>query len=198
MEEKELLDLETSFEEIKSLPLVSYIVLPINADLEKYKHEIDKLGTPIWIKLNTSEHKVHIEAIKQVCDFSDLTSEYKKLRKKFPEKKFIIQEHISGTELISGIKEDKVFGKVLLIGTGGHLAEEIKDTSSRILPVDKEDIISALKQLKIYKILKHEHNLDLLIKTIDKFSKLKIREADLNPIIVNKKQVKIVDARISI
>lgn len=199
----ELLDLENSFEELKSLPTAKYLVLPINADVSRFEDKILKQKFPCWIKLNSSEHKLKLQAVKKVLNPEELKAEYKKLQKQFPGKKFIIQENIEGTEIIAGIKQDKTFGKVLLLGTGGSLAEIIKDVQFRILPLEKSEIEQALKELKIYRILQEKNaNINSLVKLIEDFSKLalkkEIEEADLNPIIVNEKQALIVDARISI
>ena len=195
----ELLDLENSFEEIKDLEIANYLVLPINADLEKFKAKIEKLKFPLWIKLNTSEHKAKIEAIKKVSSYEELKKVHSQLQKQFPGKKFIVQENVSGIEIIAGIKTDKTFEKVLLLGAGGSLAELIQDTEFRILPIEKTEIEEALKQLKIYKILEEKQaNISKLVNLIHDFSKLKIQEADLNPVIVNEKEAVIIDARISL
>jgi len=195
----ELLDLESSFEEIKSLPIADYLVLPINANLDNFKEKILKLRFPLWLKLNTSEHKANLEALKKASDFEELVKVYKQMQKKFPGKKFVLQENEEGIEIIAGIKHDKTFGKVLLLGTGGSLAELIQDTEFRVLPLEKEEILATIQQLKIFKILEQKKaNIDKLINLIKKFSELEIEEADLNPIIVNEKEALVVDARISI
>jgi len=199
MEEKELLDLENSFEEIKNLQIADYLVLPINADLTKFEAKILKLKFPLWIKLNSSEHKAKLGAIKKVSSFEELKKTHSSLQKKFPGKKFLFQENIEGIEIITGIKKDKTFSKVLLIGSGGSLVELEKDVEFRILPVEKEEIESALKQLKIYKILEQKNlAINKLVDLIYDFSKLKIEEADLNPIIVNEKEALVIDARIQV
>lgn len=195
----ELLDLESSFEEIKNLDLAKFLVLPINADLDKFKSKIEKLKFPMWIKLNTGEHKASLGAVKKVNNFEELVKAHKELQKKFPGKKFILQENTEGTEIILGLKQDKTFGKVLLLGTGGSLAELIKDTEFRVLPIEKEEILAAIKELKIYKILEEKNlAIDKLVSLIKKFSELEIQEADLNPVIVNEKTAVVIDARVSL
>lgn len=195
----ELLDLEMSFEEINGLPLANHIVLPINADIEKYKNRILKLQFPLWIKLNSSQHKVKINAVEKCNNFSELERAYKNFQNKFPGKKFIIQENIEGLSLIAGIKEDKTFGRILMLGTGGTYTELIKDIEFRVLPLERQEILEALENLQIYRLLKEKNiKIDKLLKLIEKFSKLDLIEADLNPIIVNEKEVKIVDARVVI
>lgn len=191
-----LLDLEHSFEELKGLNLAEHLVLPINADLKKFKDKILKLGFPCWIKLNSSEHKLALGGVKKASSFEELELAHKELKKKFPDKKFIVQKNQSGVMIILGIKHDKTFGKILLVGAGGSSVEEKKDIEFRVLPVSKEEILSALKELKIYSELK-QANISSLVETVEKLIKLPIKEADLNPVIVNDKTW-IVDARVEI
>lgn len=199
MAEKELLDLEESFLELRKLPIAKYIVLSINPNLELFRKKIDSLNYPIWIKLNSNKHKVEIGGIEKACNFEELEKKHRKLQKKFPEKKFIVQENIEGIEIIAGIKQDKTFGKVLMLGRGGTHTEILRDVQFRVLPLTNEEIESAIKELQIQKILeKKKYNTNSLIKLIEKFSKLEIKEADLNPIMLNEKEAIIVDARISI
>jgi len=199
IKEKELLDLENSFIVLEKLPIANYLVLPINANLNKFEKKIKKLKFPLWIKLNTAEHKTKLEAVKKCFDFDELKKIYTKLKKKFPGKKFIIQEDTSGIEFIAGIKQDKTFGKVLLVGSGGTLTEIFKDVAFRVPPLDERDIELTLRELKIYKILKEKNcNISRFVSIIKKFSDIPIKEADLNPIIVNKKEAKVVDARVCI
>ncbi len=196
---KKMLDLENSFTALESLPVAKYILLPINADLEKFKAKIEKMGFPCWIKLSSSLHKARIKAVKRCCSFEGLKKTHAEMKKRFGGSKFIVQEDIEGTEIIAGINEDRTFGKVLLLGAGGSLAEIIKDIEFRTLPVEKEEILSALSQLKIFKMLREENcNIPKLIDIIKKFSELDFKEADLNPIVVNEKHALIVDARVEL
>ncbi len=197
-----LIKLEEAFEEVKKLPLSEYLVLPIKAKVEDYKEKIKKLKFPLWLKLNTGEHKSKINAIEECHNFKELGKKYSKLKKQFPNKKIIIQENTDGVEILAGIKQDKTFGKILLIGSGGILTEIKKDTEFRILPATKKEIREAIKQLKVYKLLKgKKYKIKRLVKVIKKFSdiaiKKDIKDADLNPIIIGK-DVRVVDARISL
>jgi len=199
IKEKELLDLENSFIVLEKLPIANYLVLPINSNLDKFEKKIKKLKFPLWIKLNTAEHKTKLGAVKKCFDFEELKKIYTKLKKKFPGKKFIIQEDVSGIEIIAGIKQDRTFGKVLLVGSGGSFVELIKDIQFRVCPVNKEEIFQALQELKSYRLMKEKNFcIRKLISLIEKFSKLEVKEADLNPIIINEKKAVIVDARIEI
>lgn len=117
-------------------------------------------------------------------------------------KKIVIQEAKDGKEMIIGIKDDKVFGKLLLVGFGGINAEVLKDVSFRALPVDKEEIKKMLEELKLYPSLvtRKKYAVDKFISMIEEVSKIavkqKIMEMDLNPVILDEKDAYIVDARI--
>ena len=191
-----ILDLEMSLEELK-LPSAKYMVLPINASLDKFKEKILKLHFPLWIKINSAEHKLKLGGVKKVSSYEELKTEYENMKTIFSGKKFILQEDVPGLEIIAGVKKDNTFGRVLLIGAGGSFTELLKDTSFRVLPIDKQEILTALKELKIFKIIE-EKNLAInsLVDLLYKFAQKKISEADLNPIILNENQALVVDARI--
>jgi succinyl-CoA synthetase beta subunit len=161
------------------------------------------LKKPYWIKLNSGEHKRKQGAVKRAGNLQEVKEKLRELKKKFKNSKFVVQEDIKGQEIIAGMKKDKTFGKVLLIGSGGNLAETIKDIEFRVLPIDKSEVREAIEELEIYPVLKeNDCSIKKLVKVIHKFSKLAKKseweQADLNPIIVNDKEAKVVDARISL
>ena len=197
----ELLDLEMSFEEIKEskLAIAEYFVLPINADISKFEKQIKKISFPLWIKLNSWEHKLHLGGVEKAHSLEELKKKHEAMKKRFSDKKFILQEDVKGIEIIAGIKYDKTFGKVVMLGSGGSFAELLKDVEFVILPCEKQEIENAIKELKIYPILLEKNaNINKLIDLIKSFSQLELEEADLNPIIVNEKDAVIVDARVSL
>ena len=107
----QLLNPESSFEELKKFNLPNYLILPINTNLDNFKQKINKLKFPLWLKLNSSEHKLQLGGVKKVESYEELKKEYKALQKKFEGKTFIIQEDIKGIEIIMGIKTDKTFSQ---------------------------------------------------------------------------------------
>ncbi len=194
----QLLDLETSLQEVKKLNIASYLVLPINAKLDKFKKKIErKIKFPCWIKINSGEHKSELQGVEKCYNYEELKKVHDNFKKRFRGKKFVVQKDVKGKEIIAGIKQDSTFGKILLIGSGGKLAEIIKDIEFRVIPLEKKEIKLALMDLKIYSIIKNL-NLRKLINQIYKFSKLDLKEADLNPIKINEKDAVIVDARVRI
>ena len=53
-----------------------------------------------------------------------------------------------GVELIAGITADPTFGLVLAVGLGGVWVEVLKDTSLRVLPVDRGEVRQMLGELR--------------------------------------------------
>jgi acyl-CoA synthetase (NDP forming) len=117
----------------------------------------------------------------------------------------LVQKYTEGKQIIIGLKKDPTFGHVLAFGLGGIFTEILKDVSFRICPITEQDAELMIQEIKGYSILKGYRNSSANIKSIKqilmKTSELakkypKIKELDINPLIVNEKQATIVDARI--
>ncbi len=108
---------------------------------------------------------------------------------------FLVQEMVSGLEVIVGIRDDPQFGPVLALGLGGILVEVIADVVFRLLPVDTEDVAGMLEEWNGRKLLdanrgRPAHDREALIRAVigiseaygyirDRFSDLEI-----NPLMV--------------
>ena len=91
-----LLDLEHSFEEIKGINIAKHIILPINSSINK---DI-KLKFPVWIKINSSEHKLKINGVKKCDNLDELKKVHAEFKKKFPQKTFLVQENVEGSQIM--------------------------------------------------------------------------------------------------
>ena len=119
---------------------------------------------------------------------------------------FVLQEQVSGLELIVGSKLDKTFGKIILFGLGGIFTEVYNDVAIRALPLTEKDIDSMIKEIRAYKILKgyrgKTYNLNALKNLISSVAELlenePIEEMDLNPVILNEKSALVADWRIKL
>lgn len=135
---------------------------------------------------------------------NEIITAFNKIKKIKNFQAVLIQPYIEGLSMILGIKKDPVFGPIILVGSGGIYTEILKDISIRIPPIDKKQANEMIKELKIYKILKgtrgQKFNVKKITNIITKLSNLtkkyNIKELDINPLIVNKKQAIVVDARI--
>lgn len=117
-----------------------------------------------------------------------------------------VERMVPGHQLIIGIKRDAQFGYVLMFGLGGIFVEIFKDVSFRIIPLDKDEIFEMIRETKSFEILNgargHEKiDFDKLVDVIFKISLIvkedvSVEELDINPLIVNKKEAIVADARI--
>ncbi|MCK5032959.1 MAG: acetate--CoA ligase family protein [Calditrichia bacterium] len=106
----------------------------------------------------------------------------------------LIQKMIKGKiELVIGSRNDPQFGQVLMFGSGGTLVELIKDVAFRVLPIDHEEALELIKEIKGYKLLTGYRSIsavnlnnlaDLLVKASQMLvENPQILEMDLNPLI---------------
>lgn len=178
------------FKKMKKLPLAKTIVVKSDSDIIKIKF-------PCYMKASMGEHKLEKKAVLKIENLEEAKKTYLQLSKEFKKTPILIQEQVIGTEMILGLKEDKVFGKLLLIGFGGINAEVLKDVQFRSIPLNREEILKAISELKLYPTLfqRKKHAIDKFINLAYEVSKLNFRELDLNPVILNEKDAVIVDAR---
>lgn len=118
-----------------------------------------------------------------------------------------IQKEVeSGVEVIVGVKEDPTFGKVMLFGAGGGLAEVVSDRNLKLLPVNLEQAKGLVQVSRVFQFLKggpHEppYCLDKLYELMVNLGKLadgftEISEAEINPVIVTLNGVWAVDSKV--
>jgi acyl-CoA synthetase (NDP forming) len=202
------LNFEESINFLKENNINCLEINEINSISELKKHT----NFPYCLKLSSSIlHKSEEKAvITDIFTFSKLLSSFRYLKDILKRNKIfgkiILQNQVEGVELIIGINEDKQFGKTILFGTGGIFTEQVNDAKLKLLPLTKKDTIKLIKSTNVYSILKgargKKYNLDSLINLILKISKLSlekdIKDLDLNPVIINEKDVYIVDARIGL
>ena len=114
-----------------------------------------------------------------------------------------------GYELIIGSKKDPLFGSVLIFGAGGIGVELFKDVSIGFPPLNQILAKRMMEQTRIYSLLlsgyrnKRPANVALLEEILVKFSQMitdfpQIKEADINPIVIDDKDAVVLDARIII
>jgi len=119
----------------------------------------------------------------------------------------LVEEMVSGIELIAGAKIDYQFGPVILLGIGGTGVEIYRDTSLRMAPLTQVDVESMVKGLKAHQLLEGYRgsepvNLTELTRMLMAFSDLVmgiegvIESIDLNPVMCSSRRCVIADARI--
>lgn len=188
------------FLEKRRFPVVRRFLVKNEAEANEASR---KVGFPLVLKVVNILHKSDINGVKINIAKDNFKSAYYRLVKK--SKRILVQEQIEGKLLLVGLKKDPVFGYVIALGSGGIYTEVLKDVSFRICPVNERDAEEMLSELKIYPVLKGTRGekpvnfnavKSILLKTSRLSKKYKIRELDINPLIVNHKEAKVADARI--
>ena len=119
----------------------------------------------------------------------------------------LIEEMVSGLELIVGAKIDYQFGPVVLLGMGGTRVEIYKDTTLRMAPLRDGDIQYMISCLKAHQLLegyrgKDPVDVEELHRLMLTFSDLvmdlaeEIDTMDLNPVICSTERCVVADVRI--
>ncbi len=119
----------------------------------------------------------------------------------------LVEEMVSGMELIVGAKIDYQFGPVILMGLGGTGVEIYKDVALRMAPLKETDLESMVKSLKAHQLLEGYRgsepvDLGALSRTMMLFSEMvmdmedMIQSIDLNPVKCSSKGCIVADARI--
>ncbi len=68
---------------------------------------------------------------------------------------YLAEEMITGTvaEILLGLRRDPVYGVSLTLGMGGVTAEVLADTVTLILPVREDEVLEALRRLRLWPLL---------------------------------------------
>ncbi|MEM0095398.1 MAG: bifunctional acetate--CoA ligase family protein/GNAT family N-acetyltransferase [Candidatus Bathyarchaeia archaeon] len=113
-----------------------------------------------------------------------------------------------GVEVILGSKKDIVFGPVIMFGMGGVGVELFKDYSVGLPPLNQTLARRMMEETKVYQLLKGFRgmppaNIKRLEEVMVLFSHLlidfpQVKEVDINPLVVDEKDVIAIDARIII
>ncbi|MBS3134505.1 acetate--CoA ligase family protein [Candidatus Woesearchaeota archaeon] len=171
-----------------------------------------KMKFPVAIKIMSPDilHKTEAGAIIVCRNEVDILTGYETLlnivkKRKVKLEGILIQEYLTGNEIIIGIKKDETFGHVILFGIGGIYTEVLKDISFRSCPVSKKEALKMIEEIKNIKILEGYRTqkpvdkivLSSIISTISKIplKNKTISELDINPLIANGKSIIVVDAR---
>ncbi|MFH0962335.1 MAG: acetate--CoA ligase family protein [archaeon] len=161
----------------------------------------DTAEFPVFVKPDISGHKSDRGLVFLANDKGELAEAVGKIS---PDSNPIIQERLSGTELILGAKKDPVFGTVALAGIGGTLAEAYSDAAVGVTPLSEEDALRMIDSLKGQKILsgfrgKPAVDRAALARAIVLVGKMAdaegLAELDLNPVIADGERIVAVDGR---
>jgi hypothetical protein len=201
--------------EFTSRILAKYGLPTASAELCSSEQEIigagKKISYPVALKAISADivHKTDVGGVElNLKNDSELLLAYRKMSAKLgnrPGQKFLVQKMEAGLEVIAGMKRDKQFGPVIMVGLGGIFVEVMKDVAFRVAPIKEKEAEAMLEELKAYKILEgargKKYDISALARILVKISDLSMKEPevlelDLNPIMLKEKGAAIVDARI--
>jgi acetyltransferase len=196
------------------IPVVKTLVAKDRKDAVEMAKEI---GFPVVIKLFSEKitHKTDVGGVKlNLKNDDEVIAAYDEIEASIKEKVgsdyfqgVTVQKMIKhdGYELILGSSTDPQFGPVLLFGIGGQLVEVLKDRSLAIPPLNRNLARQLMQKTKIYQALlgvrgRKPVDLSKLEDILINFSQMivenkRIKECDINPLIVSDKEILALDAR---
>ncbi len=173
----------------------------------RFAHEI---GYPIVAKVVSPRivHKSDSDGVAVGIDSDgELTETFTRFSRMEGFVGVLVEEMMSGVELIVGAKIDYQFGPVILLGIGGTGVEIYRDITMRMAPLRERDVESMVKGLRAGQLLEGYRgsepiNLSELTRLLVTFSDLVmdleefIESIDLNPVICTSTKCVVADARI--
>lgn len=168
------------------------------------------LGFPLAAKVVSSRivHKSDVGGVRTgIKSIQELTAVFDTISLLDGFEAMLIEQMVSGLELIVGAKMDDQFGPVVLLGMGGTGVEIYQDVSLRLAPLGITDVDAMIKGLKAAPLLSGYRghravNRDELTRTLVCFSKFvmaaagMIESIDLNPVMCSEQKCIVADARI--
>ncbi len=121
--------------------------------------------------------------------------------------RFLVEKMVTDglAELIVGVTRDEQFGLALTLGAGGVWVELLADSATLLLPAGREEIVEALRSLKVFALLdgyrgRPRAELGPIVDAIEAIAAFalanadRLLELDVNPLIVGQHGVSAVDA----
>jgi acetyl coenzyme A synthetase (ADP forming)-like protein len=193
---------------------------PITVETEAEAGEAaSQVGFPVALKIVSPEisHKTEVGGVSlglasPVAVVEAARSMRERVGRERPDasiRGFAIQPMVSpGIEVLLGSVRDPQFGPLVMVGFGGIYVEILRDTATRLAPVDSSEARAMLDELRLAPLLHGARgnpavDLAALAGTVARFSRLVVdepalTELEINPLIVSASGVIAVDARASL
>ena len=167
----------------------------------------EQLGYPVVLKTSRAAHRGPA-AVKAGLDSPQrVRSAFADLNHLRP---LLVQAQADpGLEFYLGIAKDQTFGWQLMLGAGGHDVEELDDVAITPLPLDGRNAADLLGRTRVGRWLRGQParrlvRLDALLDIVELAARLpdllgrRVTAVDLNPVIVHRHGISVVDAKISL
>jgi acetate---CoA ligase (ADP-forming) len=157
----------------------------------------NNLGYPVALKISSTTilHKTEVGGVAlNLRNSVEVEAAAKRMATLGDE--LLVEKMVQGAvaELIIGMKSDPQFGLALVIGAGGIFTELLKDSVTLLLPCSEDEILRALKSLRVWKLIEgfrgksgDQQAIVEAIKSVCKFASTyqnEIDELDINPLFV--------------
>jgi acetyltransferase len=186
------------------------------ADEEEAVSRAEEMGYPVVIKLISPDviHKSDVggvvldvagpEQVRKAC--ADIRARVEAHQPGARITGFTVEEQVSGTEVIVGVSRDPGFGPLLMVGMGGVFVEVYKDVAFRLLPIERDDGLEMIGEIKAQPLLDGARGrpkldrgelaelllrISSLVEAIDD-----IQEIDVNPLVITDDGLVSIDARV--
>lgn len=178
----------------------------------------DAIGYPVALKIVSPDisHKTEVGGVELLLSNASAVRQafdrvVTNVRRNKPEALIdgvVVQQMITGgSEMVLGARIDPQFGPLVAVGFGGTLVEILRDTTTRLAPIDEQQARQMLGLLKGYPLLQGYRgspaaNISALAQSIARFSEFVadnadlLAEVDVNPLVVNASQCVCIDALI--
>lgn len=123
-----------------------------------------RIGFPVALKVVSAEISHKTEAggvllnLKTPAEVAaaarTLAARAKKHNRKARLDGFLVQEMVSGVEVLLGARNDPLYGPLLVVGSGGVMVELARDVALKLLPVTAADVRGMIAPLKLQAQLK--------------------------------------------
>jgi acyl-CoA synthetase (NDP forming) len=198
-------------DEVQALALFASLGIPVVehqvASAPDYAHSIDY---PVAAKALSPDilHKTEAGAVRlNIADRASFDREVKAMLARVAAKAVLVQKMESGlAEAIVGYRDDPLVGPVVLVGTGGTLAEIYRDFALSLAPVSEGEALAMIEKVKGLAVIRGYrglprgdlHALAKAVAAVSRLAGTPVAEAEINPLIVKARGAVAVDALVSL
>lgn len=171
---------------------------------EEAVRQARELGRPVALKVQSPDiaHKTEAKAIRLGVSgdeavrraYAEVLEAARAYKRDARIEGVLVQEMVGdGEEVLVGVSRDPTFGPVLTVGLGGIYVEVLKDVAFRLPPIDLQESLDMLHELRTYPLLAGARghapaDVEALARCIERVSWLaldlqdQIAELDINPL----------------
>jgi acetyl-CoA synthetase (ADP-forming) len=196
---------EKTLSEFDSKKVLEAYFIPVTREyiaksLTDAKRLAQEIGYPVVLKGSSSTltHKTELDMVElNIKNEKALKDAYQSIEKRGESKidGILVQEMIKGKrEFVAGLIRDPQLGPCVMFGLGGIFTEVLQDVTFRVAPLEIEDALEMMNEIKAKKLLdsfrgKPAVNKDILANVLKNLGRIgleipEIAEIDINPLII--------------